>query len=371
MVYQWCTQCLGRDCANESSHRAQRLLQYRADFRIGGRFGKRIRKMFDNKKDAEAYQYVTLADFKRGTFLPVDKSPVSFEEFYKDYEEKHIIRHMKGAREEKYRLGSFRAMFNKYPMTQFKLKDWDKYLPVLEQKNSKVTINRYLTSIKIMFNWAVKNKYIKENPFTEVRKFKVDDVRARWLDDGEIEKILAQCTMQKDLDLRDILVFALNTGFRRANLERVTAHDIFGQRVQATRTKSGKPYDVPINQESATLINRLVLARPSGPLLNFKNFRKRFDAVVTDSSVTLHTFRHTFAAQCLKRGIPIDRVCKWLGHHSMEFTRSRYGHLSPNQEHIEINLLNLGRHPATNVSVPELQRGHIVDTDKTEELQSS
>ncbi len=83
--------------------------------------------------------------------------------------------------------------------------------------------------------------------------------------------------------------------------------------------------------------------RPSGPLLDFSSFRKRFRKVVTDPTVSLHTFRHTFAAQCLKRGIPIDRVCSWMGHYSMEFTRVRYGHLCPNQEHIEIQLLNLGK----------------------------
>jgi integrase/recombinase XerD len=196
--------------------------------------------------------------------------------------------------------------------------------------------------VKAMFKWAVANGYIKENPFANAKKFKVENIRIRWLDNSEIPVILTECTKQGDLDLRDILVFALHTGFRKGNLERVTAHDVNNQRISAVRTKSGKAYEVPISNDLGKLLERLMRLRPSGPLLNFKNFRRRFDAVIKDPSVTLHTFRHTFAAQCLKAGVPIDRVCKWLGHHSMEFTRSHYGHLSPNQEQIEINLLNLG-----------------------------
>lgn len=34
----------------------------------------------------------------------------------------------------------------------------------------------------------------------------------------------------------------------------------------------------------------------------------------------LHKFRHTFAHRCLEAGIPIHKVSRWLGHHSIEVT---------------------------------------------------
>jgi integrase len=34
----------------------------------------------------------------------------------------------------------------------------------------------------------------------------------------------------------------------------------------------------------------------------------------------LHKFRHTFAHRCLDAGIPIHKVSKWMGHHSIEVT---------------------------------------------------
>ncbi|MGB6689953.1 MAG: site-specific integrase [Terracidiphilus sp.] len=34
----------------------------------------------------------------------------------------------------------------------------------------------------------------------------------------------------------------------------------------------------------------------------------------------LHKFRHTFAHRCLDGGVPIHKVSKWMGHHSIEVT---------------------------------------------------
>jgi integrase len=354
LIYLWCTECASRTCVNESSHRAGRLLQYRADFMLGGRNGKRIRKLFGNKKDAESFEYITLADFKRGLFIPADRPKTSVNEFLEGYISQRVKVYMKGWKEEEYRFKPFRVLFGERSLSSLSLNEWERYVQTrLQSKVGKTTINRELTSIKTALKWAVKNSMLKTNPFQDAVKFKEETIKIRWLNEDEIEVILNECTNQGDLDLRDTLVMALNTGFRKANLERVTANDIRNSRIEAVTTKSGKAYQVPINKELANTLQRLVTRHSTGPLLNFYNFRKRFDAIVTDPSVTLHTFRHTFAAQCLKRGIPIDRVCAWMGHHSVEFTRKHYGHLCPNQEAIEIEMLNLGNSKNLTPSVPK------------------
>lgn len=352
MIYTWCSLCASRVCLTENSHRAQKGINYRADFMLGGRYGKRIRKLFPNKKDAEAYEYITQADFKRGTFLPVVRSKTNLGEFIEAYIEKRAKVYMKGFREEEYRFRSFKDMFKERLLHSINLNDWDQYVQKRLSKNiSKTTLNRELTAFKCMFKWGVKNSYLKINPFSDAVKFKENIVKVRWLNDAEIENVLTRCTELKDLELRDILVVALNTGFRKANLLQLTSNDITNQRIEAKKTKSGKSYQVPINQELANVLQRLISSHSAGPLLNFQNFRKRFSNLINDPSITLHTFRHTFAAQCLKRGIPIDRVCAWMGHHSVEFTRAHYGHLCPNQEAIEINLLNLGKTLAPSTSL--------------------
>lgn len=358
MIYIWCVECGGRKCFQENSHRASRAIKYRADFMLGGRYGKRMRQLFSTKKDAEAFEYVTLADFKRGTFLPKDTSKTLTNAFVDEYIEKRVKVYMKGCIPEEYRLKAFRDRFEVRPLNSLSLADWEKYVKErLEKGISKTTINRELTGIKTMFKWGVDNGYLKINPFNKAKKFKEEVIKVRWLNDAEIQSVLAECTKLGDLDLRDIIVVALNTGFRKANLMQVTANDIIGNRIEAKKTKSGKAYQVPINRELANTLNRLVSRHSTGPLLNFYGVKRRFRKVVKDSTISLHTFRHTFAAQCLKRGIPIDRVCAWMGHHSMEFTRAHYGHLCPSQENIEIELLNLGSSKNYAPSVSSIRLG--------------
>ena len=348
MIYSWCTLCKGREdsCAVPDSHKAQGKVVWRADFLLGGRYGTRIRKTYPigiSKKEAEKFEALTIADYERGKYLPKvgHLSKTLFKDFVKTYLENHVKQYMRGSNVEGYRLTHVLSMFGNRPIHTLSHAEGEAYIKErLKDEVSKTTVNREITSLKSMFKWAVDNEYLSIHPFTNLKKFKEENIRIRWLDEKEIAEVLDACLKAGDPDMRDVLLMALYTGFRKANLERVTAHDILGQRIQAVKTKSGKPYDVPISRELGELLNRLVRLRPSGPLLDFHNFRGRFSKIVKWPDVTLHTFRHTFAAQCLKRGIELDVVCKWMGHYSIEFTRSHYGHLCPKREESLINLLS-------------------------------
>lgn len=346
-VYKWCTECAVR--VGDDLHK-QHLVQHRADFQLGGRHGVRIRKLFPTKDLADDYERATIIDYKRGLFIPTLglKARLPFSQFADEYFEKHVRLHLKGASAEKYRLRAFKSFWKDKPLHTISANDFTELsYEWLAAGHGKTTVNRKLTSIKAMFQWAVANNYLLKHPFSETKKFKVDNVRVRWLNDSEIETLLHSAVMLKDFGLRDILLVALNTGFRKANLVAMSSKDIIsGHRLQATKTKSGNSYDVPINQVLREALLKLCNLRSNGPLLNFTNLRKRWKALIDyaklDTAVTLHTLRHTFAAQCLKRGVPIDVLCKWLGHFSIEFTRVRYGHLCPNKEAELINQVNLG-----------------------------
>ncbi|MGO9323542.1 MAG: tyrosine-type recombinase/integrase [Terracidiphilus sp.] len=38
----------------------------------------------------------------------------------------------------------------------------------------------------------------------------------------------------------------------------------------------------------------------------------------------LHRFRHTFGHRCADANVDLDKLCKWMGHHSVEVTRENY-----------------------------------------------
>lgn len=360
MVYDWCKACKCRatKCIAPDSHRAQRKIVWRADFLLGGRYGKRMRPIFKpgiKKAEAINFQALAIADFQRGKYVPKAgiKSKTLFADFIKTYSAEYVQRHMRGADSEMYRLSHALKMWGHRPLNTVQYADGAAYVTTrLEQGAAKTTVNREITSLKIMFRWATDNDYVSTNPFVKLKKFKEETIRQRWLTDQEIEILIGGCRSLKDFDLEDLIVVAINCGFREANLRRLTAQNILGTRLSALKTKSGKDYDVPMSETLRERLDKLVRMRAPSPLLNFKNFRRRWAALTKfvglwkaerdPNNVTLHTLRHTFVAQCLRRGIPLDVVCAWVGHHSIEFTRKHYGHLCKKKEDEYINQLNLG-----------------------------
>lgn len=357
MIYQWCKRCGVRTdlCAEPVLHKQEEKHVYVANFYIGGRYGKRTQREFPTKKDAEAYEYTTKADYKRGLYSLDNeiKGRTLFKDFAKEYIDKVVKRYMKGKDSEMYRIDKYIARWKDRPIRTIKHEFGDEYIQECLNNGIKPnSINRELTVLKSMMKWGVENGYIQKNPFMKLRRFKIDDVRVRWLDDNEINLLLRACESLGDYGMKDILTFALNTGFRKGNLVRVTAKDIIGNRIQALKTKTGGTYDVPINGIMQELLPRLITAHKTGPLLDFVNYRRRYDAVVRlaglwrpdrhPEAVTIHTMRHTFTAQCLRQGIEINMVSKWLDHYSVDFTHKHYGHLCPKREESMINLLKLG-----------------------------
>lgn len=57
----------------------------------------------------------------------------------------------------------------------------------------------------------------------------------------------------------------------------------------------------------------------------------------------MHSLRHTFATQCMQKGIKLKTLSVWLGHASVKMTEDLYVHLSEQFSQEEIELLNTDR----------------------------
>ena len=77
------------------------------------------------------------------------------------------------------------------------------------------TINRELAMLSKAFNLAIREwEWLKHNPVSKVPFEKEHNKRDRWLSDEEEKRLLEFCP---DC-LREIVVFALNTGLRQNEL---------------------------------------------------------------------------------------------------------------------------------------------------------
>lgn len=359
-LHNWCLDCdvPSKNCKEVEAHKKKvrpdgsPTFQWRTDFYLGGRGHARIRKYFRTKEEAQAFESHQRSDYLRGKLMPMEmQSKIAFRQLADEWYNKHALIRIKNPRAEKYHLEALCSFFKDRPINSLKNENGEQFIQYsIKNGKSPGGVNRDIHTLSSMMNWAVKNGYLLVNPFAHLEQMKGDIHRVRWLTRDEFNKLIETC-QRVDPPLADVTAFGVLTGFRKGNLERVTAQDINGDFLTASKTKSGKPYDVPISTDLRGLLGRLANEKPSGPLLDTVNLSKRFRVVVQEAglwkgarhpeTVSLHTLRHTFASWYLKNGGDLFKLSKMLGHSSIVITQ-RYAHLCQQEMAQQASLLNFG-----------------------------
>jgi len=132
---------------------------------------------------------------------------------------------------------------------------------------------------------------------------------------------------QRNIDLSAQLAAALKARFERV------ARPVVGLTVDA---------EADLAEARAAVLDRYVFGDGDTPM-DGDNFRKRIweppcvDAKV--GKVRIHDLRHGYASQLIAAGKPIHYIQQQLGHHSPAFTLSVYGHLFPEDQHSNVDVL--------------------------------
>ena len=204
------------------------------------------------------------------------------------------------------------------------------------------TINRELYMLSKAFNLALKEwEWIKDNPVSKVQKEKENNEVDRWLTEDEEGRLLAN----SPLWLKEIIVFALNTGLRQDELLSLewSRVDLFRKTMFIKETKNGKPKTLPLNcvalgvlqkksgEKVISLKNDLVFTSNAGTKINKRNLTRAFALALKRAGVmdfTFHCLRHTFATRLTRSGVDLYSISKLLGHKNMKMTQ-RYAHHCP------------------------------------------
>lgn len=219
----------------------------------------------------------------------------------------------------------------------------------LKEGRTKSTCNRYLQLLKRMFNLAIEEGYAEENPVRKVKLFsEKDNLKERILTEAEEERLLENCSEI----LRPIILVALNTGMRRAEILNLTWNqiDFKTRRIRVEKTKSGKVRFVPINNALFYVLNRLRVENGQSPFVffNSKTGKPHLDMKTGFkgacrragiSNLRFHDLRHTFASRLVEKGVDIETVKELLGHHSITVTQ-RYTHSSDERKRAAVEQLN-------------------------------
>jgi integrase len=327
--------------------------------------GRRIKKRFKKKADAEAYLakgIITIKEEKYEDIFEKKKAAtITFDELADHYEENYC--HQRSFYNfKKHHIKTLRKAFGPRLLSKITYLDLEKHrnkrkatLTFRGQSRSYAQVNRELSVLKHMLNKAVEWGMLDINPFKRGGRlmFKEDNHMLRFLSEDEIEALLDVCPPH----LKAIVETALLTGMRKEELLSLKWEQISHGLIHLIKTKSGHPRHIPISGRLAEIFQKLRHKNQlKSPYIFCDSQGRRFDRGKTSFTTAcrkagienfrFHDLRHTFASHLIMRGAGLKPVQELLGHSDIKMTM-RYAHLSPGHLQDSINLLNtLGARPA-------------------------
>jgi len=223
-----------------------------------------------------------------------------------------------------------------------------------EREYSKATSARKLATLRSFYKFCLRRGYIQTNPVVTIRTPKQEKRLPKFLDIGQIQKLLTTPDDSTLLGCRDraMLETLYSTGVRVSELVALNLSDLDAEGNQLrVRGKGRKERIAPIGPTAIAAIKRYTEMRSSDPRsatfdqdamfvnkhgqrLSTRSVRRKLDKYLAmaglDPSISPHTLRHTFATHMLNNGADLRSVQELLGHQSLSTTQV-YTHVTTAQ----------------------------------------
>jgi len=206
---------------------------------------------------------------------------------------------------------------------------------LLGEGKKNATANRYLATIKSFCRWLARN-YNVPNCTIGIQRLKTDPTEPRVLTWEEYKKILSVCNGQEE---GDIARFLANTGVRCSELISLRWGNVSKDlKMLKVIGKGRKLRHIPLNEICRDILlkyerglddTRLDFVRHRTNRKSIYNICAKLAERAGIPRAGAHSFRHLFATELLRRGVPISHVSKLLGHSSIAITEKAYIHFQP------------------------------------------
>lgn len=226
------------------------------------------------------------------------------------------------------------------------------------------TQNLYVGTLRAMFNTAVREwEWIDKAP--RLREKPKGPKRVRWITRDEAHTLLG--AIRADW-LRDVAIFGLATGLRRANILGLewSQVDLVNRRawIHPDQAKAREAIGVPLNDEAVAVIRRQlgkhdthVFVRRGKVVQAWNNGQwQRACARAGIRNFRFHDLRHTWASWHVQGGTPLNRLMELGGWSKYEMVL-RYAHLAPDHLAEHANAVTIW-------SQPEI--GRVVESPKSQ-----
>ena len=193
--------------------------------------------------------------------------------------------------------------------------------------------------------YATQSEYLAANPLKNFELFMVDNQVENYLNDEQLQRLLAVLRTDKNRPVCLALMMLVSTGARLNEILSATWKNVSMEgrvlKVDAIRSKSKRSRSIPLNDSAMWVLEQLqsrgksdylfpspVFAKAGKdlPLTNITRARVRLFKLA-GVSIRAHDLRHGFASMLVSGGRSLYEVQQILGHSDPKVTM-RYAHLS-------------------------------------------
>ena len=316
---------------------------------------KRVRIPVRTKRDAELVRRKLERDYALGRFCPWSDDPLSYDRVA-ERPERLGDAHRAFLVAKSHKAPRTRSDYEKIvcrfvslagpsvPVCRVSASDVERWLDSTNAGD--VTRQTYVRTLKVFFRWA-RSEGLTDSVATDAVKLRrVPRKFPRFLSEEEVARIV--CVVQTEARsahwLADLVVFAVHTGLRRAELValRWEAVDLARSvltvaNTETFTTKSGAERMVPVSATAWAVLDRrhvatggsgYVFTCRTGPISPdyLSQAFKRYARLAGIEDCHLHHLRHTACSWLAMRGVPVEVIRRFAGHSTITVTE-RYMHV--------------------------------------------
>jgi integrase len=305
-------------------------------FEINKKGYPRLSKGFDDLRTGKKWASKIEHEIETGQFEDLTKaSKTTMRALLEKYRDEITV-DKKGHREESAKINLLiRNDISSHTITSLKAHHLYKFKKESDKVRAPATTNKYLHMLQNVWNTAKKVWGITMppyNPFELVTMHKVDNARDRVLTTDEYSKLLDACSEGNMPVLRDIVIFAYETGARQGEILKLKRSDVdFDKRLCTfLDTKNGEDRTIPLTDAAIEILKR---HRFGDTLFNLlpRRLRKHFTIACRRAAITnfrFHDLRACFCTNALLSGMTIPEVSVLSGHKDWKQLQ-RYTRIKP------------------------------------------
>lgn len=302
---------------------------------------------FDRKQEADDWAVETERKIKMGQFqFDRHKKQQTFTQLIDRYINDGALEHIRSAKDVMRHLDYWKKRLGDYSLVHLTPDFIGKERYHLAEtptskgsKRSPATVNRYISSLSALFSFALKLRWIDENPCFNLTKLKESSGRDRVLTADEINRLLVACRQSRSPYLYCLVLMSLTTGARQGEILGLEWRhvDFENKLAYLKETKNGRPRSISLAESVIEELKVLYNGRdPTKPLVFASktafgriDLKKAWQAALKRARVAdcrAHDMRHTFCTLAAGQGASNLELATAMGHRTLGMLQ-RYTHL--------------------------------------------